>query len=160
MAAFALTMKARAKQRRFFNKAIKPNIAVLEKVKFSSDELDDYVAVVGDDLFTFDLRETLKQFEEAENFGSLIRPKLSNVRNLLPVLESKDMVGNLFLASTHNKVLQVLRMVEYLSPRYQVVVANPPYMGAGGMNARLSKWGRKITRRRNMIFLRCLFLGQ
>ena len=141
LAAFALTMKARAKQRRFFNKAIKPNIAVLEKVKFSSDELDDYVAVVGDDLFTFDLRETLKQFEEAENFGSLIRPKLSNVRNLLPVLESKDMVGNLFLASTHNKVLQVLRMVEYLSPRYQVVVANPPYMGAGGMNARLSKWG-------------------
>jgi hypothetical protein len=30
LAAFALTMKARAKQRRFFNKRVKPNICVLE----------------------------------------------------------------------------------------------------------------------------------
>ena len=34
LAAFALTMKARAKQRRFFNKGVKPNICVLENVRF------------------------------------------------------------------------------------------------------------------------------
>ena len=33
LAAFALTMKARAKQRRFFNKGVKPNICVLENVQ-------------------------------------------------------------------------------------------------------------------------------
>lgn len=39
LAAFALTMKARARQRRFFNKRIKPNITVLEKVSFAREEL-------------------------------------------------------------------------------------------------------------------------
>ncbi|MBV7547563.1 BREX-1 system adenine-specific DNA-methyltransferase PglX [Pseudomonas sp. PDM26] len=143
LAAFALTMKARAKQRRFFNKAIKPNICVLEKVGFSHEELDEYIAVVGRDLFTLDLRETLNQFEEADNFGSLIRPRLSSVQNVLPVLEAKDMAGNLFLASTHAKVLQVLRMADYLSPRHAVVIANPPYMGGKGMNARLGAWAKE-----------------
>lgn len=142
LAAFALTMKARGKQRRFFNKLIKPNICVVEKVEFSTDELDEYITAVGRDLFTLDLRETLKQFEEADNFGSLIRPKLASVQNVLPILEAKDMSSNLFLAGTHTKVLQVLRMAGYLSSRYQVVIANPPYMGGKGMNARLGVWAK------------------
>ena len=143
LAAFALTMKARAKQRRFFSKAIKPNICVLEKVEFSRDELDEYVAFVGRDLFTLDLRDTLQQFEEADNFGSLIIPKLTSVQDVLPVLEAKDMAGNLFLASTHAKVLQVLRMAHFLSPCYAVVIANPPYMGGQGMNRRLGVWAKQ-----------------
>lgn len=140
LAAFALTMKARAKQRRFFNKSIKPNICVLEKIEFSNDELDEYMAAVGRDLFTLDLRATLKQFEEADNFGSLIRPKLTSVQNVLPLLEAKDLGGNLFLKDTHDKVVKVLRMVDALSPRYQVVIANPPYAGSKGLNESLNNW--------------------
>ncbi|CAM5782813.1 BREX-1 system adenine-specific DNA-methyltransferase PglX [Castellaniella caeni] len=142
LAAFALTMKARAKQRRFFNKGIKPNICVLEKITFTADELDDYITTVGRDLFTQDLHDTLQQFEEADNFGSLIRPKLKNVSDVLATLEAKDMAGKLFLAETHQRVLKVLRMTEALSPRYAVVVANPPYMGSKGMNGRLSAWAK------------------
>ena len=140
LAAFALTMKARARQRRFFNKRVKPNITVLEKVSFSREELDEYMGFVGRDLFTYGLRETLQQFSEADNFGSLIVPKVGNVADVLATLEAKDMAGNLFLAETHQRVLSVLRMAEALSPRYAVVVANPPYMGGKGMNPRLSAW--------------------
>jgi len=140
LAAFALTMKARAKSRRFFNKGIKPNICVLQKVTFGADELSEYMEAVGRDLFTLDLRETLQQFAEADNLGSLITPKLTSVANVLPVLQAKDMAGNLFLANTHAKVLEVLHMAEFLSPRYAVVVTNPPYMGSGGMNDRLKSF--------------------
>ncbi|HBN9479565.1 BREX-1 system adenine-specific DNA-methyltransferase PglX [Pseudomonas aeruginosa] len=140
LAAFALTMKARARQRRFFNKGVEPNITVLEKVIFSSEELDEYIGFVGRDLFTYGLRETLQQFSEVDNFGSLIVPKVANVADVLTTLESKDMSSNLFLAETHKKVLSVLRMAEALSPRYAVVVANPPYMGGKGMNPRLGAW--------------------
>src|SRR5690554_1956838 len=143
LAAFALTMKARARQRRFFNKRVKPNICVLEKASFSSEELDDYMSAVGRDLFTYGLRETLEQFSEADNFGSLIVPKVANVTDVLATLESKDMSSNLFLAETHKKVLTVLRMADALSPRYAVVVANPPYMGGKGMNPRLSTWAKE-----------------
>lgn len=142
LAAFALTMKARARQRRFFNKGVEPNITVLEKVIFSSEELDEYMGFVGRDLFTYGLRETLQQFSEVDNFGSLIVPKVANVTDVLATLESKDMSSNLFLAETHKKVLTVLRMADALSPRYAVVVANPPYMGGKGMNPRLSTWAK------------------
>ena len=33
-------MKARAKQRTFFNKQVEPNICVLEPISFTPDELD------------------------------------------------------------------------------------------------------------------------
>ncbi|MBM7334501.1 BREX-1 system adenine-specific DNA-methyltransferase PglX [Alloalcanivorax marinus] len=143
LAAFALTMKARARQRRFFNKGIKPNICMLKKVSFTPDELEEYMSTVGRDLFTQGLRETLQQFEEADNFGSLILPKLTNVADVLAELETKNLGGNLFLADTHSKVLEVLRMAEALSPRYAVVVANPPYMGGKGMNGRLGAWAKE-----------------
>lgn len=143
LAAFALTMKARARQRRFFNKRIEPNITVLEKVSFSREELDEYMGHLGRDLFSHGLRETLWQFSEADNFGSLIVPKVGNVADVLATLEAKDMAGNLFLAETHQRVLSVLRMAEALTPRYAVVVANPPYMGGKGMNGRLSTWAKE-----------------
>jgi len=143
LAAFSLTMKARTRQRRFFNKGVKPNICMLEKVSFSREELDEYIGFVGRDLFTYGLRETLEQFSEADNFGSLIVPKVANVADVLDTLESKDMSNNLFLAETHKKVLIVLRMADALSPRYAVVVANPPYMGGKGMNPRLSTWAKE-----------------
>ncbi|MDN7754524.1 BREX-1 system adenine-specific DNA-methyltransferase PglX [Burkholderia gladioli] len=143
LAAFALSMKARARQRRFFNKRIKPNICVLEKVGFERDELGEYMSATGRDLLTHELRETLQQFGEADNFGSLIRPQLASATDALATLEAKDMGGNLFLVETHRKVLTVLRMAEYLGPRYHVVVANPPYMGGKGMNGRLSAWAKE-----------------
>lgn len=149
LAAFALTMKARAKQRRFFNKGIKPNICVLENVKFDADELTEYMDFIGRDLFTAPLQTTLRQFEEADNFGSLIRPDVTDVDGMLRILESKNVSGHLFLSQTHQKVLQALRQADQLSPKYHVLIANPPYMGSGNFNPRLKNWlskTYKVTR--------------
>ena len=142
LAAFALTMKARAKQRRFFNKGVKPNICVLENVHFDEGELKSYMDFVGRDLFTAPLQTTLRQFEEADNFGSLIRPDVTDVDGMLRILESKNVSGQLFISMTHQKVLQALRQADYLSPKYHVVIANPPYMGGKGMNGRLAAWAK------------------
>jgi type II restriction/modification system DNA methylase subunit YeeA len=140
LAAFALTMKARAKQRRFFNKGVKPNICVLENVRFDEGELKNYMDFVGRDLFTAPLQATLRQFEEVDNFGSLIRPDVTVLDGIFKILESKNVSGHLFLNLTHQKVLQALRQADYLSPKYHVVIANPPYMGGKGMNNRLGAW--------------------
>ncbi len=140
LAAFALTMKARAKQRRFFNKDVKPNICVLENVHFDEGELNNYMDFVGRDLFTMSLQNTLCQFEEADNFGSLIRPEVTDVGGVLRILESKNVSGHLLLSSTHQKVLRILRQADYLSPKYHVLIANPPYMGGKGMNGKLCVW--------------------
>lgn len=140
LAAFSLTMKARSRQRRFFRKAVQPNICVLQNVNFTPKELKEYMAEIGQDLFTMQLQNTLHQFEEADNFGSLIRPELTNVDETRKLLGAKHMSGHLFLQQTHDKVLRVLEQVDFLSPKYYVVVANPPYMSGNGMNGQLSKW--------------------
>src|SRR5690554_4655627 len=137
LAAFALTMKARQKSRRFFNNPVEPNVCVLENIQFDQDELKNYMDHIGRDLFTSPLQATLKQFEEADNFGSLIQPEVTDVEGLISILETKNISEQLFLSETHQKVLQALHQADYLSPRYHVVVANPPYMGGKGMNAGL-----------------------
>ncbi|MGJ0336282.1 BREX-1 system adenine-specific DNA-methyltransferase PglX [Aliarcobacter cryaerophilus] len=137
LASFALTMKAAAKsssKRRFFKKETTPNICKLEVIKFNDDEIKSYMNAVGRDLFTSDLQETLKQFEEADNFGSLIVPKVQNIESILKLLESKDVTRDIFLQETHQRVLRILKQADYLSGKYHIVVANPPYKGKGELN--------------------------
>ena len=150
-------MKARGRHRRFFARQIAPNICVLENVGFEAEELRDYVDAVGRDLFTAPLRATLTQFEEADNFGSLIQPELQDVETVRQHLEAQDISGNLLLKSTHDRVMTVLRMADYLSPKYHVVVANPPYMGSKGMNGRLSVFAKDISLTARPTSLQCLW---
>lgn len=146
LAAFALAMKAAARlgRRRFLrmpeNGGPKPDIVVLQNVSFTPAEMRDVAAVVGRDLFTDELRETLGQFEQAKNFGSLIVPKLRDPAETLRVVEARDFGGDLLLKEVQERVLKVLEMAEALSPKYHVVVANPPYMASKGMNGSLGQW--------------------
>ena len=145
LAAFALSMKAAARlgRRRFLRIEPKPDIVVLQDVTFTSAEMQDVATVVGRDLFTDELRETLGQFEQAKNFGSLIVPKLRDPTEALRVIEARDFGSDLLLKEVQARVVTVLRMAEALSPKYHVVVANPPYMGARNMNPQLKKWTEK-----------------
>lgn len=143
LAAFALTMKSREMQRRFFQRAVMPNICVLDNVAFETGELADYFKAVGVDLFTNELIETLHQFAEVKNFGSLIRPALHDVAEVMRIIDSKDFAENLFLREVHARVQAALRMADYLSSKYHVVVANPPYLGSGSLNASLGSWIKK-----------------
>jgi type II restriction/modification system DNA methylase subunit YeeA len=58
-------------------------------------------------------------------------------------IQARDVTGQLFLKATHDRVLQALLQAEYLSPKYHVVIANPPYMGGKGMNGRLGAWAKE-----------------
>jgi type II restriction/modification system DNA methylase subunit YeeA len=143
LAAFALIMKARSKYRGFLRHPVQPNICVLENVHFKEGEIKSYIDEVGLDLFTANLIQTLSKFEEADNFGSLIRPALTDVESTLMILEGKDIASNLYLSDIHPKVLKVLKQADYLSPKYHVVIANPPYMGSKGMNPRLRTFAQE-----------------
>jgi len=142
LAGFALTMKAREKDRRFFSRGVEPNICVLRNVSFKSSEINEYMDALGRDLFTEDLWLTLDQYKQAENFGSLIRPALKDVRSIRERLEAKGVFENLFLHTTNHKVEQVLDMTEYLTGSYQIVLSNPPYMGNRGMNESIKEFAK------------------
>lgn len=142
LAAFALSMKAAAKlgRRRFLRMETKPNIVVLQNVRFTPTEMHDVAAVVGKDLVTDELRETLGQFEHAKNFGSLIVPKLRDPRETLRMVEARDVGSDLLLTDVQARVVAVLHMAKALSAKYHVVVANPPYKKKQDLNEVLSDW--------------------
>ena len=144
LAAFALAMKAAAKlgRRRFLRMEAKPDICVLQNVAFTESEMQDVAAVVGRDMFTDELCETLQQFGQAKNFGSLIVPKLRDPAETLRVVEAREFGGDLLLKEVQARVLAVLRMAEALSPKYHVVVANPPYMGGKNMDPKLQDFAK------------------
>ncbi len=140
LAAFALTMKARAKQRTFFNKQVEPNICVLEPISFTPDELDQLISPEGDR----DAEEAFfNQFVHADIFGALIRPD----ETLTPIIKARigGLDGNdgMFAQHLTNRANRVIAQAEYLTSRYHVVVANPPYMGSKNMTPRLSEWAKQ-----------------
>lgn len=139
LAAFALMMKARERDRRIFGRDVRPQICHLEKIEFTEQELSDYQNKVGPDVMSFGVLETVKQFNEADNFGSLIIPKLSTAGEVLSKIKDIEL-NDIFLKETHGKIIKALTSAEYLSQKYHVVVTNPPYMGVKGMNGRLASW--------------------
>ena len=137
LAAFALTMKARGKQRTFFNKQVEPNICVIEPISFSPDELDFLITNDGDKHAE---EEFWNQFAEADTFGALIQPDPNLVPRLSQHLETLDAGGDLYRADSIERARIAIRQAEYLCPGYAVVVANPPYMGSKQMNDLLSQF--------------------
>ncbi len=144
-ASLALALKAREKARRFFQseKFVRPRILALQDVRFDEGDLREYIRALNlGELFNQPVLELMRQFENATTFGSLIQPCLgeADIVSLRRAIEEKDLGSQLFLHETHGKILRVLEQAEMLTQRYQVVVANPPYMGGKGMNSELSKF--------------------
>jgi hypothetical protein len=145
LANLALVFKAREKFRRFMQPGnlVQPHILALQDIHFDDGELRDYVTALDlGNLFNPPMVRLLHQFEEATTFGSLIQPCLdeAGIAYTRQAIEKKDIADQLFLSKTHVKVLCVLKQAEMLCQRYQVVVANPPYMGGRYMNKALKDW--------------------
>jgi len=144
LAAFALCMKARSSDSRFFRRVVQPNVIALQDVRFDEGELSAYFRAIGSQPSGLHpaLLELLRQFDEARNFGSLIHPCVDTqaIAIVRRAIETKNLGGQLFLRDTHLKVLRVLEQANALTERYHVVVANPPYMGSKAMNPRLKSF--------------------
>ncbi|WP_433600363.1 BREX-1 system adenine-specific DNA-methyltransferase PglX [Nocardia sp. CA-135953] len=136
LAAFALTMKARSKQRTFFNKQVEPNICVLDPISFTPDEID-FLLTRGD---RHAESAFWNQFAHAAAVGSLIQPDGALTDRLGRHLASLDNGGDLLLADVLYRAYRVVSQSEILGARYDVVVANPPYMGGKNMNGMLNEW--------------------
>lgn len=142
LAAFALTMKARGRQRTFFNKTIEPNICVLEPIRFTPREIDILLTPDGDRD-----EETCfwNQFSSASVTGSLTKPKRTTLKDAqrgLAHAKATATDGDILAADVLDQADTVLRQSEVLAAIYHVAVANPPYMGSGNMQAELSDFAK------------------
>ncbi len=136
LAAFALMMKARARQRRFFGKKVEPNICVIEPITFAPHELDLLIAPSHDRIAEADF---WNQFRYADTFGALVQPDPADVARLGAQVQDKlNVADDLIDLDVYERARRVIVQAKVLSARYDVVIANPPYMGSGNMDARLA----------------------
>lgn len=134
LAAFALTMKARGRSRRFFRKQVQPHIEQIKQIRFTDAEAEEL-----NELYDVTLpSEIWNTYANADVFGSLIQPDTmlaavsdNIVESDAPALHAPDLIDR------GNRVLEQTR---YLSRTYAAVVGNPPYMGGKNMSTQLKKY--------------------
>ncbi|MCT9002968.1 BREX-1 system adenine-specific DNA-methyltransferase PglX [Microbacterium memoriense] len=144
LAAFALTMKAAAKRKLFLKNPIQPNVCVLENVHFDPAELDYLWSLTNGGTFVrAHADEFWNAFEHADTFGSLIQPREKAIAPMKAAIEGAEADGDILAGRTLQMAAIVIKQAEFLSDRYLVAVANPPYAGLGNMNARFVTWARK-----------------
>ena len=136
LAAFALTMKARSRSRRFFKKQVEPNIQRIAPIPFEEGDVADL-----NDLYQVDLDFTVwNTYAKADVYGSLIQPSQELVELAVSSPESEDGIDTLFDPLLREHAEDVFTQTRYLARKYAAVVANPPYMGAKNMNAELKQF--------------------
>lgn len=135
LAAFALTMKARSRSRRFFKKQVEPNIQRIAPIAFEEGEVAEL-----NDLYQVNLDSTVwNTYAKADVYGSLIQPP----RELVDLASSaEDTEDEITLADSLLRECadEVFAQTRYLARKYTAVVANPPYMGAKNMSGELKQF--------------------
>ena len=136
MASFALTMKARELDSRFLRRGVKPRIMVLSRVEFEPEELQ-YIPNLSA------RPQLLDAVAHLDECGSLLTVTKDDMDALAGDLASLAGESTIFGGSAVEKLEVIQAELEPLGRSYDVVVANPPYMGSSNMNAWVSKWVKK-----------------
>lgn len=154
LACFAVLMRAREDDRRLFNRDdLALNImSIVETTGIDKDKLSDAVSKRdgGKGVWVW-INELIELFVNAKTLGSLISiPNELAVRldEILSIIEldfvSSDDLFNYTAGIEFLSIRPIIKQAQYLSQKYNCVVANPPYMGSKGMNSVLKKYTKDI----------------
>ena len=140
LAYFAVMMKARKYDRRFFSRGLQPHVYAIQE----SNGIDSYTLEYfcsGDSKLRAAIKSIITEMHDAKEYGSILNitpvdftalyARFGEVRNEISM--SKE--------TALNDLLPLVQAAEALSQKYDVVVTNPPYMGGRSIG---SKLGDKI----------------
>ncbi len=142
LSGFALMMKARADDRRLFERGVKLNVMALQdSTAFDPEKIIEGVGLTHHGLKAGDLTELKRLFEQATTFGSLIQVPWE-LAEKLPALKRLSEVTSqdLFVSGALKKLEPLVKQAGILAVQYDAVVANPPYMGSKYHSAVLKKY--------------------
>ncbi len=169
LAGFALMMKAREDDRRIFTRDIKLNVLAIQstqhldlpdlwrKLALNNDAkrgsmesiFDDTQNSLVDSVDDIDFKQfqsILALFEQAKTFGSLIQvphEQANYLQSLTAQLAELAKQGDTMQKPTAMNLLPLVEQAHILAMQFDVVVANPPYMGGKGMNGALKDFAKK-----------------
>ena len=142
LAYFAVMMKARQYDRRIFSRGIQPHVYVIAE----SNDIDAFTR----DYFTNNdpklkaaLDSIMNDLHNAKEYGSILTVAPVDFAALYARMDEVQNDISLYRESALNTIMPLICVAEALAQKYDVVVTNPPYMGSGNMDARLSDFVKK-----------------
>jgi len=148
---FAVMMKARQYDRRFFTRKVQPHVYAIEESNgITSAPMHDMGLTLSQEEYAEAVKQAMRLVEEmrdAKEYGSIIHITPCDWDLLRRFAVPRDEDGQLHL-DIHGEIeasarLQTLINIgEALAQKYEVVVTNPPYMGNSSMSNKLSGFAK------------------
>lgn len=141
LTAFALIMKARSYNKNFFAKCgeFDINVSTIKSSEFFP--MDAFVSKKDNQIYE-EILELISVFRDGEEYGSIIKLpeiKIDLIENYVRAVEISDK-RDMFESRLAEYIKPLIKQYRILTNKYDVVCTNPPYMGASGMNAKLSDY--------------------
>lgn len=142
LAYFEIMMKGCQYDGRFLKRSVQPNVCAIPESNGIGKEIEEYF-VGGDPKLQKDLSTIIREFHDAEEYGSLLNVETANFDGLYRRIKEIEDDIHLYRDSALLKVLPLIKAAQIMSAKYDVVVTNPPYMGSSSMGTKLSSYVKK-----------------
>ena len=142
LAYFAVMMKARQYDRRFFSRGIQPHVYAIVESNYVDKFAVDYFCN-GDAKLTTAMDTIIKELHDAKEYGSIltVTPQVWSVLYDRFAEITEDI--NMSRETALRELLPLVQVAEALAQKYDVVVTNPPYMASSGMSKKLFSYVKK-----------------
>ena len=139
LAYFAVMMKARQYDRRLLTRGIQPNIySICESNGISAMAIEYFHK--NDPKLKADIERIITEMRDAKEYGSILNITPVDFAGLYARFDEIRNDISMMKQAALDELLPLVKCAELLAQKYDVVVTNPPYMGASGMNARLAEY--------------------
>ena len=142
LAYFAVMMKARQYDRRFFSRGIQPHVYAIVESNHVDKFAVDYFCN-GDAKLTTAMETIISELHDAKEYGSILTVTPQDWSALYDRFAEITEDINMFREAALKEVLPLVQVAEALAQKYDVATTNPPYMGSSGMSAKLSDYVKK-----------------
>ena len=139
LAYFAVMMKARQYDRRFFSRGIQPHVYAIVESNHVDKFAVDYFCN-GDMKLTASMDTIIKELHDAKEYGSILTVTPQDWSALYDRFAEITEDINMSRETALRELLPLVQVAETLAQKYDVVVTNPPYMGSSGMSIKLSDY--------------------
>ena len=139
LAYFAVMMKARQYDRRFFSRGIQPHVYAIVESNHVDQFAVDYFCN-GDVKLTTAMDTIIKELHDAKEYGSILTVTPQDWPALYDRFAEITEDINMSRETALRELLPLVQVAETLAQKYDVVVTNPPYMGASNMNPKLNEF--------------------
>ena len=139
LAYFAVMMKARQYDRRFFSRGIQPHVYAIVESNHVDQFAVDYFCN-GDAKLKAAMDTILSELHDAKEYGSILTVTPQDWSALYDRFEEITKDINMSRETALRELLPLVQVAEALAQKYDVVVTNPPYMGASKMNSKLNEF--------------------